>query len=82
MELLRSLIFVPGNRRDMLEKAREFDADVIVADLEDSVPPAEKLNAREIVKEMIPTLSGRGQKVVVRLNSPGNGPRPMMTSLL
>ena len=69
MELLRSLIFVPGNRRDMLEKAREFDADVIVADLEDSVPPAEKLNAREIVKEMIPTLSGRGQKVVVRLNS-------------
>ena len=40
MELLRSLIFVPGNRREMLEKARSFDADVIVADLEDSVPPA------------------------------------------
>ena len=50
MELLRSLIFVPGNRRDMLEKAKDFDADVIVADLEDSVPPAEKLNARQVVK--------------------------------
>ena len=52
MELLRSLIFVPWNRREMLEKARSFDADVIVADLEDSVPPGEKLNARLIVKEM------------------------------
>jgi len=73
VELLRSLIFVPGNRRDMLEKARQFDADVIMADLEDSVPPAEKLNATQIVKEMAPTLSGRGQKIVVRLNSLDTG---------
>ena len=73
MELLRSLIFVPGNRQDMLEKARDFDADVIVADLEDAVPPAEKLNARRIVKEMGPTLSARGQKVMVRVNSLDTG---------
>lgn len=73
MELLRSLIFVPGNRPDMLQKARSFHADVIVADLEDSVPPAEKVNAREIVKEMAPTLSGNGQKVVVRVNSLDTG---------
>ena len=73
MDLLRSLIFVPGNRRDMLEKAQDFNADVIVADLEDSVPPAEKLNARRIVKEMGPTLSARGLKVMVRLNSLDTG---------
>ena len=73
MEVLRSLIFVPGNRRDMLEKARTFDTDVIVADLEDSVPPGEKLNARLIVKEMAPTLAGRGQKVMVRINSLDTG---------
>ncbi len=73
MELLRSLIFVPGNRRDMLEKARGFDADVIVADLEDSVPPAEKLNARQVVREMVPTLSQQGQKIMVRLNSLDTG---------
>jgi citrate lyase subunit beta/citryl-CoA lyase len=73
VELLRSLIFVPGNRRDMLQKARSFNADVIVADLEDSVPPSEKLNAREIVREMAPTLSGRGQKVMVRVNSLDTG---------
>ena len=73
MELLRSLIFVPGNRRDMLEKARDFDADVIVADLEDSVPPGEKLGARQIVREMAPTLSNRGQKIMVRVNSLDTG---------
>jgi citrate lyase subunit beta/citryl-CoA lyase len=73
VELLRSLIFVPGNRRDMLEKAGDFDADVIVADLEDSVPPAEKLNARQVVKEMAPTLSRPGRKIVVRLNSLDTG---------
>ena len=54
MELLRSLIFVPGNRPNMLEKARSFDADVIVADLEDSVPPGEKVNARQIVARWAP----------------------------
>ena len=73
MELLRSLIFVPGNRIEMLEKARQFDADVLVADLEDSVPDGEKANARRIIKELAPTLSQRGQKLVVRVNSLDTG---------
>ena len=73
MELLRSLVFVPGNRRDMLVKARDFEADVIIADLEDSVPPEEKLNAREIVAENVSTLSGKGQRIMVRLNSLDTG---------
>ena len=73
MQLLRSVIFVPGNRRDMLEKARTFDADVIMADLEDSVPPGEKLNARALVAELAPTLCSRGQKLMVRLNSLDTG---------
>ena len=73
MELLRSLVFVPGNRRDMLVKARDFEADVIIADLEDSVPPEEKLNAREVVAENVSTLSGKGQRIMVRLNSLDTG---------
>ena len=73
MELLRSLIFVPGNRPNMLEKARSFDADVVVVDLEDSVPPGEKVNAREIVARLVPSLSGGGRKVMVRLNSLDTG---------
>ena len=44
MQPIRSVIFVPGNRASMLERARSFDADVIMVDLEDSVPPGEKVN--------------------------------------
>ena len=73
MDLLRSLIFVPGNRPSMLEKARQFDADVLVADLEDSVPPGEKQRARETVAEVAPTMAGRGQKIMVRVNSLDTG---------
>jgi citrate lyase subunit beta/citryl-CoA lyase len=57
----------------MLDKARAFDADVIVIDLEDSVPRGEKLNARQVVKEMAPTLSAGGQRVMVRVNSLDTG---------
>ena len=73
MELLRSLIFVPGNRRDMLEKASSFDADVVMVDLEDSVPPREKVNARDVAREMIPPLAEQGQRVMVRVNSLDTG---------
>ena len=73
MELLRSLIFVPGNQANMLEKARDFPADVIVADLEDSVPPGEKVAARDMVAQVGPSLCGRGQKLMVRLNSLDTG---------
>ncbi len=73
MDLLRSLIFVPGSRAEMLRKARHFDADVIVADLEDSVPDHEKENARTMVANLAPTLAQRGQKLVVRVNSLDTG---------
>ena len=73
MELLRSLIFVPGNRASMLEKARDFPADVIVADLEDSVPPSEKAAARDMVQQVGPSLCARAQKLMVRLNSLDTG---------
>lgn len=73
MDLLRSLQFVPGNRRDMLEKARIFDADVVVADLEDSVPMDRKVEARTMVSEISPWLYENGQRVAVRLNSLDTG---------
>ena len=62
-----------GERRDMLQKARGFRADALVADLEDSVPPDEKSAARELVAELAPTLSAAGQKVMVRVNSLDTG---------
>ena len=73
MQLLRSLIFVPGNRPNMLERARSFSADIIMVDLEDSVPPSEKLTARDLAHEWVPTLANEGQQVVVRVNSLDTG---------
>ncbi len=73
MQLLRSLIFVPGNRPNMLERARSFSADIIMLDLEDSVPPSEKVNARDLAHEWVPTLANEGQKVVVRVNALDTG---------
>ena len=73
MELLRSLIFVPGNRANMLERALNFDADIIMVDLEDSVPPGEKVAARAVAAEWIPRLHQTGQRVMARVNSLDTG---------
>ena len=45
----RSLLFVPGHREPMVTKATSRNADAIVFDLEDSVPPSEKAAARKVV---------------------------------
>ena len=73
MELYRSFIFVPGNRENMLERAKSFKADVIMVDLEDSVPSGEKVSARDMAKDWVPTLCRLGQRVMVRVNSLDTG---------
>ncbi len=73
MDLLRSIIFVPGNRANMLDRARAFAADVVMVDLEDSVPPSEKTTARDMAREWVPTLTRAGQRVIVRVNSLDTG---------
>ena len=73
MELYRSFIFVPGNRENMLERAKSFTADVIMVDLEDSVPSREKASARDMAKDWVPALSRQGQRVMVRVNSLDTG---------
>ena len=74
MQPIRSAVFVPGNRASMLERARSFDADVIMVDLEDSVPPGEKVVARDLAREWVPALqAGSGRRVMVRLNSLDTG---------
>ena len=57
----------------MLEKATGFATDAVVADLEDSVPVAEKAAARVLVADMIPALAKSGQRVIVRVNSLDTG---------
>ena len=47
---LRTILFVPGNKARMLDKARALPADAVILDLEDGVPPAEKEQARATVR--------------------------------
>ena len=73
MDWFRSLLFVPGNREDMLSKAGTLPADALVPDLEDSVPQHEKERAREIVGRTVRTLAKRGQAVIPRINALDTG---------
>ncbi len=69
MTALRSLLFVPGNKANMLEKASGFRPDVFVPDMEDSVPDAEKANARETIAGYLSKLAATGVPVMPRVNS-------------
>jgi citrate lyase subunit beta/citryl-CoA lyase len=64
---LRTLLFVPGNKPRMLEKARTLPADGVFLDLEDSVPVGEKEAARRMVSEALST-GGFGPWTAVRVN--------------
>ena len=57
----------------MLGKARDFDIDWLIPDLEDSVPHSEKLEARRIVSEQIPALAAAGKFLAPRVNSLSTG---------
>ncbi len=69
MTILRSLLFVPGNKANMLDKALALAPDAFVPDMEDSVPAAEKANARDTVRSFLPRLAARGGLVIPRVNA-------------
>jgi len=65
---MRSCLYVPGDKPEMLAKAASRGADVIMADLEDAVPPGRKLEARESVIEFLRSDARRGASIWVRIN--------------
>ncbi len=66
----RSLMYVPVNVEKYVDKAHTRGADVIQLDIEDSVPPAEKANARKLVEKNAARVRRGGADVVVRINQP------------
>jgi citrate lyase subunit beta/citryl-CoA lyase len=62
--ILRSYLFVPGNRPDRFEKAQQSGADAVILDLEDAVHGADKDQAREAVA----TWLSHTRPVYVRIN--------------
>jgi citrate lyase subunit beta/citryl-CoA lyase len=51
--LARSYLYVPGDRRDRLDKAVGSGADAVIVDLEDSVPQAGKAAARRTAAQWL-----------------------------
>jgi citrate lyase beta subunit len=66
----RSLLFAPGNDERKLRKALDAGADVVVADLEDAVPAAEKDTARGLVLDVLAEAATESV-VAVRVNGHG-----------
>lgn len=69
MNVLRSLLFIPGNVAHMLDKALQFRPDAFVPDMEDSVPDSEKDNARDLVKSRLQAIRAGNSLVIPRVNS-------------
>src|SRR5262245_27029276 len=68
LRLCRSLLFLPASNPRAIEKARELDADMVILDLEDSVPDEDKPAAREALAGAV-TQGFGGRPVAVRVNS-------------
>jgi len=68
----RSILSVPGHIAKMHAKAAASEADVVMLDLEDSVPLAEKENARATVVNSVNTLEWGNKLISIRINQPGN----------
>jgi citrate lyase subunit beta/citryl-CoA lyase len=70
--MLRSLLFAPGNRPDLLKKFPRSDADAYIIDFEDGTPQSEKTAARSELPGVVAYL--REQQVAglifVRTNDP------------
>jgi len=73
MQIIRSLLFVPGNRAKMLDKATGLKPDAVVPDMEDSVPTGEKQNARRLIASYLPTLAEAGHRIIPRVNALNTG---------
>ncbi|MFC1860172.1 HpcH/HpaI aldolase/citrate lyase family protein [Chloroflexota bacterium] len=69
MPVMRSILYVPGNKEDMIAKTPSIQADVITLDIEDSVPPAEKQKARELSHKNLKLVASSGADVYVRINN-------------
>jgi citrate lyase subunit beta/citryl-CoA lyase len=68
MKPIRSFLFVPGNKASWIDKSVHSGADALILDLEDSVPPAQKAEAREIVRSKLEWLAQQKQRSWVRIN--------------
>ncbi|MCS3504739.1 CoA ester lyase [Achromobacter sp. JUb104] len=72
---MRSKLFVPGSRPELFSKALNGPADALSFDLEDSVAPSRKAEAREHLTRMLadPQTAASGKTLIVRVNALDSG---------
>jgi citrate lyase subunit beta/citryl-CoA lyase len=71
IDYIRTALFVPGNRPDRVDKAVSTNADIVIIDLEDAVPMADKKSTRQTVREKVAT--HEKAKIMVRINALDTG---------
>jgi len=64
----RSALYMPAGNARAVEKARTLDCDVVILDLEDSVAPDAKAEARALAVEAVRAGGFGGREVVIRVN--------------
>ena len=65
----RSVLYMPGSNARAIEKARTLPVDCVILDLEDSVAPDAKMDARARVREAVAAGGFGSREVIVRINS-------------
>lgn len=71
--VLRTVLFVPGHIDKMLNKGAASDADCVVLDLEDAVPPGSKAEARQKIRRALEEDLFERRPVFVRVNPISTG---------
>lgn len=69
--LLRSFMFLPAYNRKFIDKALQSDADALIFDLEDAVPPIYRQDARNNIIEYSRNRKFTGKKIFIRINEIG-----------
>ena len=70
---MRSLMFVPAHNPKLLDSATRRDADVLLLDIEDSVPPCDKQKARDNIKEFVKRTDIGKKMIFPRVNDRESG---------
>lgn len=73
MRPVRSLLYIPANRREWVADAATNGADGYIFDLEDAVSLDEKAAAREVLADLLPTFESADVAVTVRVNPADSG---------
>ena len=71
--LMRSLMFVPAHNQKLLDSSVRRDADVLLLDVEDSVPVFDKQLARDNIKTFVQRDDLNGKLIFPRINDRESG---------